>query len=154
VSDVLAADDPLQAEVAKLLALAAERARAWDELARRRRGLHYGIGVPAVVLAALAGAAALAELSSVIAGLCALAAAVLTGLQTFLRPDAGAVRAREQAIGWREIEDDTRILLEIDYAHLEGDRRRTRFDDLHAKARALQRATAKGPAGTSPRPNG
>lgn len=146
------AHDPLDTEVAKLLTQAGERARAWDKLARRRRRLHYGIGVPAVVLAALAGAAALSELSPGVAGGCALAAAVLTALQTFLRPDAGAVRARDQAVGWSEIEHDTRLLLVVDYEHLDIHERRTRFDALHNKARALQRLTAKSPAGTQPSP--
>lgn len=143
-------DQPLRNELAKLLEEAADRENSWGELARRRRRLHYGIGIPSVVLAGLAGAAALAELSPVLAGVSALTAAVLTGLQTFLQPDASAIRARTQSIGWYEIHTEARILLDLDFASLASGQRRARFDSLQARARALRRGVTNNPAGTEP----
>ena len=146
------ADEPLREELQKLQEEAAERATAWSKLAERRRRLHYGIGIPAVLLASLAGAAALGDLSHVLAGLCALAAAALTGLQTFLRPDSGAIRAREQAVGWEEIDDDARFLSDVDFTALTSEQRRDRIEDLRMRTRALRREVIKGPAGTEPTP--
>jgi hypothetical protein len=145
------AEQLLRDELEKLREEAAGRARGWSELARRRRRLHYGIGIPAVALASLAGAAALSDLSRVLAGICALGAAVLTSLQTFLRPDASAIWATEQAVGWREIDDDARLLLDVDFPALTSEQRRERFDGLRLRARALQREVVdKSRTGTEP----
>jgi hypothetical protein len=140
--------DPLKSQVSLLAEVAADRAAAWSALATRRRRLHFGLGVPAVVLAAVAGATTLAERSPLVSGVCALLSAILAGLQTFLRPDAGAVRAREQAIGWSEVADDAHLLVAIDYPTLDGGQRRQRYDELRERARGLRRSTAKSPNGT------
>jgi hypothetical protein len=141
-------DDPLRSQVALLLEVATARTGVWDALATRRRRLHYGLGVPAVVLAAIAGATTLAQLSPLVSGVCALLSGILTALQTFLRPDAGAVRAREQAVGWAEISEDARLLLAVDYPTLGSDKRRQRYDELRERARGLQRSVVKSPTGT------
>ena len=54
--------------------------------------IHYALGLPAVVLSAVAGTSALAEFdgSNVIAGALALIVAALTGLSTFLNPQKNA----------------------------------------------------------------
>ncbi|KPM50907.1 hypothetical protein CcI49_08940 [Frankia sp. CcI49] len=143
-------DGPLRAQLENLRRDAAERVQAWSRLADRRRRLHYGVGVPAAILASLAGAATLAELYPVLAGFGALISGVLATIQTFLQPDVGAVRAREQAIGWREIREDVSVLLEVDFSLLSSTDRRDQFEQLRERAQLLARTTAASPAGTSP----
>ncbi|MBE3204101.1 hypothetical protein [Parafrankia sp. CH37] len=143
-------DGPLRTQLENLRRDAAERVQVWSRLADRRRRLHYGVGVPAAILASLAGAATLAELFPVLAGFGALISGVLATIQTFLQPDVGAVRAREQAIGWREIREDVSVLLEVDFSRLSSTDRRDQFEQLRERAQLLQRTTAASPAGTSP----
>jgi hypothetical protein len=144
-------DELLRNELKRLRGDAAIRANAWSELARRRRRLHYAIGIPAVLLAGIAGATALSDLSHILAGIFALVAAALTSLQTFLRPDAKAILAAEQAVGWREIGDDTRLLLDVDFATLGSEQRRARLDALRSRTLALQReAVERSSTGTEP----
>jgi hypothetical protein len=49
--------------------------------------VHLGLGLPSVAFAAIAGTAALAEFSILIAGILALAVAVLSALSTWLNPN-------------------------------------------------------------------
>ena len=69
--------------------------------------LHYCIGIPATVIAALAGAAALSQLAGpILAGALGLTAAVLTGLLSFLNPSERASRASDAVRSYVELEGD------------------------------------------------
>ncbi len=75
--------------------------------------VHYGIGIPTVVLAAVAGATASTHHESA-ASLTALTAAVLAGLSTFLNPNKRAVEHGQVGNRYLSLRNRSRIVREID----------------------------------------
>jgi hypothetical protein len=68
---------------------AKQLADATGRAARRWRRLHYGLGGPAAVIAAVAGVSAVQN-DATLAGISAIASAVLTSLMTWLNPGSTA----------------------------------------------------------------
>lgn len=123
-----------------------ERARA-DEGAylkwrRRYEYLHFTLGIPATGLATLAGATAFVEsVSNVVVGVCAASAALLSGIQTLIRPDRRAkfnqsqqfelARLAEDVSNLREIRLDT---LPLERAHGELEKLQGRYFDARQRS--------------------
>jgi hypothetical protein len=105
--------------------------------------LHYTVGVPAIVFGTIAGTAALAEASPVVAGAAALASAALSGIQTFVGTERRAARQRESAAAYFELRDETRRFRKLDFAGLTPARRRERLQELADRLADLNRS---GPA--------
>lgn len=80
---------------------------------------HYSIGIPATVLGAAAGAAAIKSCPEV-AGLLALAGSILTGLLTFLKPSERASAHKTAGDQYLSLRNDARVFREISLL-LEGD---------------------------------
>ena len=82
-----------------------------EDSARRIQAWHYGLGVPAALMAALAGTSAVAAWQSersstwlsVLSALIAVAASVLTGVVTFLDLGGRAERHRKAAAGYKRV---------------------------------------------------
>ena len=84
-----------------------ERETATSALAQRMAAdawgwIFYSLGVPAAVLAAVAGAAALVDHKNIAAGL-ALAAAITSALTTFMKPGEQANEHRGASAGYRSV---------------------------------------------------
>jgi hypothetical protein len=108
--------DPVRREARGL-----ERESLDRELGHRRAAefwgrVHLGLGLPSVVLAALAGTSALAEFdnSNLIAAILALAVAVLSALSTFLNPSGTADLHRKASDVYHSICARARQLTTID----------------------------------------
>jgi hypothetical protein len=80
--------------------------------------LHYALGLPTIALSALAGVAALQEQAPALIGASALGAAVLAGLQTFLRPDSSRAHYRECGIKYERLGEDAQLVLDQRLASL------------------------------------
>ena len=99
----------------KVVATMVHEARFLEELSRSRaighrdhsqywQKVNYGLGIPAVVTATVAGTSAFSEFDqhNVVAGVLALVSAVLTALTTFLDPskNAGLHQQAATRYGW------------------------------------------------------
>lgn len=94
----------------------------------RRR--HYWLGVPATILGALAGAAIVKHYLE-IASLLSLAATILTGLVTFLKPTERAAEHKTAGDQYLALRNDTRLFREIELLEPED------TESLGDKIRAL-----------------
>jgi hypothetical protein len=74
---------------------------------------HYWLGIPATALAAIAGAT-LIKSQPELASTCALAASLLTGLMTFLKPNERAALHRAAAGQFLALRNDVRFFREIE----------------------------------------
>lgn len=74
---------------------------------------HYLLGIPATVLAAVAGAT-LIKSHPELASVCALAASLLTGLMTFLKPNERAAMHRAAAGQFLALRNDARFFREVE----------------------------------------
>jgi len=83
----------------------------------RRR--HYWLGIPATTFAALAGAAVVKDLAGA-AQLLSAAAAILTGLLTFLKPSDRASQHKQVADQYLALRNDTRVFREVDAPQLDA----------------------------------
>jgi hypothetical protein len=90
----------------------------------------YWLGVPATTLSAIAGAT-LIRSQPELASVCALAAALLTGLMTFLKPNERAALHRAAAAQFLALRNDARFFREIDLLCAD------RFDQLPEKLKTL-----------------
>ena len=77
---------------------------------------HFWLGIPAVVLSGLASTAFLSE-QPIIAGLMAAAVAVLTALQTFLKPSEKASAHKSSGDQYLSLRNDARVFREIRLDH-------------------------------------
>lgn len=77
---------------------------------------HFWLGIPAVVLSGLASTAFLSE-QTIIAGLMAAAVAVLTALQTFLKPSEKASAHKSAGDQYLSLRNDARVFREIRLDH-------------------------------------
>jgi hypothetical protein len=84
------------------------RARSWSRL-------YFVVGLPAAILAAIAGATALASSAlSVFAGAVALTSAALTAAATFLDSATRQTSNENLAAGWQVLSNDARMRLVVD----------------------------------------
>lgn len=77
---------------------------------------HFWLGIPAVVLSGLASTAFLSE-QPIVAGLMAAAVAVLTALQTFLKPSEKASAHKSSGDQYLSLRNDARVFREIRLDH-------------------------------------
>jgi len=92
---------------------------------------HYWLGVPATVAGAFAGAAIVKECQA-LAGLLTLAATLLTGLATFLKPYERASQHKSIGDQFLELRNDARIFFEIEV--LENDDKASLSESLKTLA--------------------
>ena len=86
-----------------------EAANSWSKV-------HLIIGIPTVILAAIAGASALSQFDNhnIIAGILAIIVAALSALSTFLNPNQKANSHHNAGIKYNSLKTRTRIFHEID----------------------------------------
>ncbi|MFI6368103.1 hypothetical protein ACIBG0_35810 [Nocardia sp. NPDC050630] len=105
--------DPPTSEMDALLKLVAEsdlRAVDYRAISKRWQQAYFLLGLPAAILAAVAGAAGLSsEQFRVVAGLVALGASGLSAAATFLNSGDRAVVATALCSAWQELADDARM---------------------------------------------
>lgn len=91
---------------------------------------HYWLGIPATILAAVAGAT-LVKSQPEWASVCALAASLLTGLMTFLKPNERAAMHRAAAGQFLALRNDARLFREVELLQTE------RLNELPERLKAL-----------------
>lgn len=94
---------------------------------------HYWLGVPSTILAAVAGAT-LIKSQPELASIFALAASLLTGLMTFLKPNERAAMHRDAAGKFHALHNDTRFFREVELLQVE------KTGELPARLKALSAA--------------
>lgn len=104
---------------------------------------NYWLGVPATVLAALAGAT-LFKSHPELASLCALAASLLTGLMTFLKPNERAAMHRAAGGQFLALRNNARFFREIEL--LQTDRLNELPDRLKALSAMRNELNEKSPS--------
>jgi hypothetical protein len=107
----------------------------------RYRQLHYAIGVPAAILAAGVGTSVFVTLEKttdtqikILIGMVSILAAILTGLQTFLRYSERADRHRKAASDYSSIRREIEQTLVFAHAPHDVDHIRKRIDDITSGA--------------------
>jgi hypothetical protein len=112
IGDIVDDDDGLTRRAWGLVLQCRTAAAAQTLLARRWSLVNFWIGLPAAILAAAAGAASFADLAGpVVAGVLALAAAVLSASLLFLQPATLSARAAVAANKYRAITDSATDLV-------------------------------------------
>jgi hypothetical protein len=119
------------------------------EAARIFRSLHLSVGIPMVVIAAVAGAAALAKFDAngLIAGLLSIGVAVLSAVQTFLNPNERVSAHMNTGNSYDALLNKVRIFWTIECWQIGSDEILTESlrhfvnekDDLNRKAPQLMR---------------
>ena len=94
---------------------------------------HYWLGIPSTILAAAAGAT-LIRSQPELASVCALAASLLTGLMTFLKPNERAALHRAAAGQFLALRNDARLFREVELLQAE------RLNELPERLKALSAA--------------
>jgi SMODS and SLOG-associating 2TM effector domain family 4 len=105
--------DSVKKEAQRIIEDTLFSARRHFETARIWSMMHYWLGLPTAVLAAIAGASAFKD-NSILAGSLAIIVTALTALMTFLNPNK---RANEHHIAgnkYNALRNQTRIFCEID----------------------------------------
>jgi len=115
----------IAAELSRVEEAASHSAQTQFSSAKFWRGLNLALGVPAAVLAALAGTTVLADASSAKTGAAiALVAAALAAVMTTLNASQRAEQSRVSANAYLALQGDARVLRTIDLPSLEhGDAR-------------------------------
>jgi hypothetical protein len=131
--------DELEAEIYELEVTALVSSYGLGNRSRRLRQAHYVLGVPATALAATAAAGAFAEGRAVVAGGCAVVAAGLTALMTFVRPGARAERLRLKQAAFLDLGMRARRLRRYQLARLPENEAVPRVDDLAEELQQLLR---------------
>lgn len=115
-----------------------DKAHAWSRL-------YFLVGLPAAILAAVAGATALASTSGrVAAGIIALVSAGLTAAATFLDSSTRQTSRENLAAGWQVLANDAELKLVVDLENDEWLRRDSRpeLQDLADRERKLLQGKA------------
>ena len=103
---------------------------------------HYFLGLPSVVLSALAGAAFFKDHGD-IAGLMAAAVAILTSLMTFLKPSERATAHKGSGDQYLTLRNDARVFREIKLAYACDDQSALAgLDEFTKRRNELNQATA------------
>ena len=107
--------DAIGSELSQIADRAAVAAKAARSRARSWSRLYFVVGLPAAILAAIAGATALASPAlSVFAGAVALTSAALTAAATFLDSATRQTSNDNLAAGWQVLSNDARMRLVVD----------------------------------------
>jgi hypothetical protein len=112
-------DDPIAAIRAELLRIEEDcvhSGKAHFNAGERWARYHYWLGVPSVVLSALAGAAFFKDYATV-AGVMSAVVAILTSLMTFLKPSERASAHKGSGDQYLALRNDARVFREIRLAH-------------------------------------
>lgn len=125
---------PIKEELKTLEESAMFSSQSQFEQAKFWRGVNILLGVPAAVLAAIAGATGLASVSNrVSAAYLALAAAGLGALVTALNTDRRTTQAHSAANAYLEVQTGARQLREVDLDVIDYEEARTRLQELTAR---------------------
>jgi hypothetical protein len=127
----------IAAEIARIEEAATYSSQSQFSSGKFWRGLNLALGVPAAVLAAVAGTTVLADSSSAKTGaVIALISAALTAVMTTLNAAQRAEQSRVSANAYLSLQGDARVLRTLDLFELDRDDARQRLDEL------VQRRTA------------
>lgn len=114
-----AAADPkpaIQAELQRIEEDCIHSGKAHFNAGDRWARYHYWLGIPSVVLSALAGAAFFKSYGD-IAGIMSAIVAILTSLMTFLKPSERAAAHKGSGDQYLTLRNDARVFREIRLAH-------------------------------------
>jgi hypothetical protein len=107
--------EAVAAEIQKVIGRAEAQARGEQGRADAWSRLYFVVGLPAAILAAVAGATALASAAGrVVAGIIALIASGLTAAATFLDSDTRRRSHENLAAGWRVLANEAHACLVVD----------------------------------------
>jgi hypothetical protein len=104
--------DSIRAESDRIEEDALYSAKAQWETAREFEWVHYSLGAPATIAAAVAGVSAVSQYET-LALLLSLLTAILTALLTFLDPKAKAHAHRAAGNAYKALSNDARIFREV-----------------------------------------
>jgi hypothetical protein len=122
----------LDAKFAEFEESAVRSARAYGDWRRRFERLHFLLGVPATVLAGVAGATAFSQrVPDIVVGICAALAAALAGAQTLVRPDRRARFNQTQQFVLARLATQAANFRELALPSASLDDARTRLDALY-----------------------
>ena len=91
-------------EIRNIELYAAAKTKWHEKVAGRNRRIRYGLGIPAALLAAVAGSAAVADWSRLLTAVAAFAAAALSTTLGFIKPEEGRVRHAQLRADWELLE--------------------------------------------------
>lgn len=106
--------------------------------------LRLALGLPAVVFSALAGTAIIASWSTVLAGICALAATIAATADLFLGSEQRAVEHHGQGVEYRNLQHEARRLRRLAPYSQSIEVRRARLQELVRKQVDLNRLNRPG----------
>ncbi|MGH2945520.1 MAG: SLATT domain-containing protein [Solirubrobacteraceae bacterium] len=101
--------------------------------------LHTLLGLPAVLLAALAGTAIIAAWSNTLAGACAIGATVFASADLFISSERRAAEHSSQGVEYRQLQHEARRLRTLAPFSEPLESRRTRLQDLLRRQTDLNR---------------
>lgn len=111
------------------------------ELAKIWRGANLFIGVPSIALAAIAGATGLITATGrYYAAFFSLIAAALSAVMTFLNLSRRIEQAHTSANAYLALQQDARVLREIDAKSLVTDELRARLSELTARQQEINKS--------------
>lgn len=134
---------PIRDELNRIEESATFSAQAQFEQAKYWRAVNLTLGVPAALLAAIAGATALASTTGrVVAGIIALAAAGLSAIATTL--NAAQRTEQGQAAGnlYLALQSDARIARETDLPHQSFEEARAALSELRVRQDEINQSSA------------
>ncbi len=106
--------------------------------ARSWRAWHYGLGVPAALIGAGAGASILGQAPILVPGLLTLLAAALTALITFLNPSDRAAQHDRAGVEYARLRRTIRQFVQIDFATDSDGELRRNLDSLTERVATVQ----------------
>lgn len=104
----------------------------------RLRRLHLFLGLPATLLAA-AAAATLIDSRAVLAGVLALTAALFSGAQTFVNPEARATSHHDAAVELARVRTAARLLHSVELLPISTEEAVRRIKDLRSAQFAVNK---------------
>lgn len=136
--------EAVRAEARSLNNIASALSMLHQEKADFWQRLHFALGIPSVVLAAVAGTSALSDFdnSNILAGVLALVVAILSALLTWLNPQDVAQRHARAAQGFLTISLRARRFERVGLGNEDDAARASAWDSLTA---ALDELTASSP---------
>lgn len=139
----------IEAELHRLEESAKDSAQSQFELAKRWRAVNLSLGIPASLLAAIAGGTALAVPGwEVVAGILALVAAAFGGVLTTVNAAHRMNQASSAANAYLEIQTAARQAREVDLPYIPLDEARSILAEITAR-RDEQNKTAEPPGRNS-----
>jgi hypothetical protein len=135
--------DPIRKELCRIEESAMLSAQAQFEQAKFWRAVNLALGVPAAVLAAVAGATALASTTGrVAAGIIALTAAGLSAITTTLNSAQRTEQAQAAGNLYLALQSDARIARETDLPRWSFDDARGALGDLRVRQDEINQSSA------------